>query len=474
LAEPASATEQQQMAATRLTLLQVAALALLLAAQQSHAFMYRPATGLTWDPSCMTWEGKTYCYFMYVCGTGTPGCATNETHYGHGLVAVASDGVHFETHSAFNAEGGNVGWFKCMIHKVKDVGGKPMFVMDHGTSGAVTGPDDPKTPLPNDHGCPAGTSQCLRFLKSTDALNWEYMYTLHPDPKWYKNTNGVSKGRWDHAYIQEDTGPTGGFIAFPVATPIGSPAPGQLRSRDGLNWTVEAPTVVGFGDVVPTSFEIGGVERMENGRYYMIGGGSGPPKAGNSYSMWTLRSNGSEVAGPYAPDPQAYRLSGQDKGATANFGQALAAWSRNYDTYPKGALISQYLLRITFRVCKKSRFYPTAGAQNGATTQFESQRADILVYRSRYMVMPHTEDCGAQKSLAGGGHVWLLPLRQPRVDEAGHLRLGHWSGNDALKGDPIALPTSLSIPDGGAAGSIGSAWFENSLRNQPFVSYLPW
>ena len=140
---------------------------------------------------------------------------------------------------------------------------------------------------------------------------------------------------------------------------------------------MEAPTVVGFGDVVPTSFEIGGVERMENGRYYMIGGGSGPPKAGNSYSMWTLRSNGSEVAGPYAPDPQAYRLSGQDKGATANFGQALAAWSRNYDTYPKGALISQYLLRITFRVCKKSRFYPTAGAQNGATTQFESQRADI-------------------------------------------------------------------------------------------------
>ena len=51
----------------------------------------------------MTWEGKTYCYFMYVCGTGTPGCTTNETHYGHGLVAVASDGVHFQTHSAFNA-----------------------------------------------------------------------------------------------------------------------------------------------------------------------------------------------------------------------------------------------------------------------------------------------------------------------------------------------------------------------------------
>jgi hypothetical protein len=151
----------------------------------------------------------------------------------------------------------------------------------------------------------------------------------------------------------------------------------------------------------------------------MIGGGRGPPEAGNSYSMWTLRSSGADVAGPYSPDPQAYRLSGQDRGATANFGQALAAWSRNYDTYPAGALISQY------------------------------------------MVMPHTDDCGAQKSLAGGGHVWLLPLRQPRVDVNGHLRLGHWTGNEALKGSAISLPSTLSARPSGSGG-IGTAWFQGS------------
>eukprot|EP01052_Picozoa_sp_SAG31_P036898 SAG31_NODE_4671_length_3046_cov_1.695623_3_plen_119_part_00 len=44
------------------------------------AFMYRPTTGLVWDPSCLTWKGKTYCYFMYICGTGTPGCTQNATH----------------------------------------------------------------------------------------------------------------------------------------------------------------------------------------------------------------------------------------------------------------------------------------------------------------------------------------------------------------------------------------------------------
>lgn len=58
------------------------------------------------------------------------------------------------------------------------------------------------------------------------------------------------------------------FIAFPVATPGPgfAPGPGRLLSRDGLNWTVDEPTTVSFGQVTPTAFEIGGVERMANGR----------------------------------------------------------------------------------------------------------------------------------------------------------------------------------------------------------------
>ena len=40
--------------------------------------------------------------------------AANETHYGHGFVAVSDDGVHFKDHSAFNTEFPGVGWFKCM------------------------------------------------------------------------------------------------------------------------------------------------------------------------------------------------------------------------------------------------------------------------------------------------------------------------------------------------------------------------
>lgn len=349
----------------------------------------------------------------------------NETHYGHGLVATSIDGVHFEEHSAFNAEVGGVVWDKCMIHKVHDVDGKPMFVMDHGTAGPV--PDSPGARLPNDRGCPKGTKQCLRFLKSTDALNWEYMYTLHPDTRWYHSTGNppVSDGRWDHAYIQEDL-QRGGFIGFPVATPAPPhpPAPGILRSSDGLNWTVHEPVLTQWeaAAVDPAGFEIGGVERMPNGRYYMIGGGEA---YGYGYSMFTLISNSTDVAGPYAPDPNAYRLSGQSKTMMAkSFNQALAAWSRNYDTYPKpgSALISQY------------------------------------------MVMPHTPDIPMdQKSLAGGGHVWLLPFRQPILDEDDHLRLAHWDGNSKMKGDKIAIDDTITCSKDSDSGlNIAVAFIEGS------------
>jgi hypothetical protein len=304
------------MATPRFTMAPLARITVIwLLSTSTDAFMYRPSTGVTWDPSCMTWGGKTYCYFMYVCGSSTPGCGgKNESHYGHGLVATAPDGVHFDEHLAFNAENGATIWDKCMIHKVADADGKPQFVMNHGTAAAVLGPDNPKKLLPDNRGCPAGTAQCLRWLKSSDALNWEYMYTQHPDPQWYAhksvaNFTNVTTGRWDHAYMQEDT-KGGGYVAFPVATPAPphAPAPGLLRSPDGLNWTVHAPTDVSWASgVQPAAFEVGGVEKLGS-RYYMIGGSE---PYGFSYSMFTLRSDGEDLGGPYAPDVAAFRLSGQ-------------------------------------------------------------------------------------------------------------------------------------------------------------------
>jgi hypothetical protein len=398
----------------------------LLSSTCTDAFMYRPRTGSTWDPSCMTWGGKTYCYFMYMCGSSTPGCGgKNESHFGHGLVAVSQDGVHFEEHSAFNAENGAADWNKPMIHKLADVGGKPQFVMNHGAQ-RVEGPDDPKVLLPDDRGCPAGSTQCLRWLKSNDALRWEYMYTQHPDPRWYAHRSvagftNVTTGRWDHAYMQEDA-QRGGYVAFPVATPAPphANAPGLLRSRDGLNWTVHAPVNVAWGaaGVQPWpgwgprpgqgSMEIGGVEKMGS-RFYMIGGWHA---YGSAYSMFTLRSDGGDVSGPYAPDAAAFRLSGQAYKETSHlgaFGQGLAAWSRNYDTYPADGsrLISQYM-------------------------------------------------CQAHDTV-----VWLLPFRKPVLDAAGHLRLAHWSGNDRLRGEQLQL-SNTAVTARAASTDLNAAFIDGS------------
>ena len=32
----------------------------------NNGFMYRPDAGVLWDPSCLVYEGTTYCYYMCV------------------------------------------------------------------------------------------------------------------------------------------------------------------------------------------------------------------------------------------------------------------------------------------------------------------------------------------------------------------------------------------------------------------------
>jgi hypothetical protein len=399
---------------------------LCLLAPSATPFMYRPAHGLTWDPSCMIYENKTYCYFMYACNTRMAGCPSgaNDTFrggqctqnpaapgcfyfgFGHGLLATAHDGVHFTTHGVINAETNQTGWCKPQVAKVDDVDGNAQFVMNHGTAGAAS-----DCTLCTASNC----TQCLRFLRSSDLYTWELMYTAHPDWRWYLNQHT----RWDAAYMLED--PAGGYAAFSTATPIGHKGlPGQLRSPDGLNWTATKPPVFDFGGVSETAFETGGVERLGD-RFYMILGGS--LTHGSNYNQWTFRSHGADINGPYSPDPDAYRLSGQSKD-TSFAAPGLSDFVHDFDQ-AGGTLVTQYFS------------------------------------------MPHTPDCGLQKNLFGGGHVWLLPFRQPVVD-AGHLRLGHWSGNDALKGPPLAISSNQSAfvvtdKDDHAAGpGVGTVFLSGS------------
>eukprot|EP01052_Picozoa_sp_SAG31_P036897 SAG31_NODE_4671_length_3046_cov_1.695623_2_plen_593_part_00 len=327
--------------------------------------------------------------------------------------------MHFKTHSAFNAEYGDVGWFKCQAARIREVDSYS-FVMNHGTWGAVTGPDDPAKSLPGSQGCPNGTLQCLRFLKSKDALHWEYMYTSQPNISLGYTAKGkVSTSRWDDAYMTEDT-TRGGYVAFGTGTPSAGPGAAMLRSADGLTWLPAGPAVARFRDVnvESTGFEVGGVEKMSDGQYYMLIGSSGPRDAHDSYSMWTLRTNGSDIAGPYYPDAKAYRVSGQSEHHTPRSFLELADWVRDYDKpWGGNALVSQYIS------------------------------------------MPKTSDTPVGG--ISGGHVFMLPFRQPLIDSEGHLRLSYWRGNEALKGTPLPL-NQQHLSGSSAGGLVKFNWFAGS------------
>ena len=356
-------------------LLRAAAAALI--ALRAAALLFLPdAPGQIWDPSCLVWQGATHCFFMYQ--------PAGSSRYTQGSLAVAADGVHFVDRGAVSTELPGVQWWKCFVRPV-GTPQAPLFVMDHGTG---MGDAFDNSSLPGDRGCPFH-GQCMRFLGATDLQGpWAPLYSMHPDPRFYD-----VRGRWDHMYMQLDSarGP-GALVGFPVATPLGSPAPGVMRSADsGATWTVEAPLDIAWGPVSPVGVEVGGVEQLRaDGPFFLIGGTVAYNVGG--YSMYVLRSDAGP-AGPFAPVVGGFRLSGTSSGRCCI--TALAAFAKDYDS--GAVLVSQYIVTST------------------ATD-------------------------GRRPSLVGGGDVWLLPLRLPAEDADGRLVCEFFSGaNVTLSRDPGPL-----------------------------------
>lgn len=183
-----------------------------------------------------------------------------------------------------------------------------------------------------------------------------------------------TNGRWDHMYVFRDD--DGTYYGYPVATPLPEQksAWGLRKSTDGIHWDTCPPPVIHWGDIPRINcLEVGGVEKIGS-KYYFIGGYVG--YAGNyGYSLYTFTADRPE--GPFTPDKDAFRLCGFDRLEDRLFIQNLAAFARGKD----GELLI------------------SNAAQAGDLT-----------------------------------NVWLLPMRKAVVDEKGHLRLGYWHGNDALKG----------------------------------------
>ena len=376
-----------------------------------HAMLYAPPQGSIWDPSCLRIGGQTHCVFMYISSNGT----ANSLHGGYpsGLLASANDGVHFRTvgQVAFEQWEG-VGFFKAFVSYIGPDPAqpdKPLFVMNHGTEGNTT--DRPPRSA-SDPGCPYD-SQCLRWLRSNDMLNWSPMYTNSPDPRWYLVSGGGAAARWDAASMMPD--PAGrGWLAFPTASVPGriNCGLGLMRSPDGVsNWSAVAPPSYDWGALGRgTSMEIGGVEKIGD-RYFVIGGTGNagyepypvqPPYRGSPYSMYVLSS--ASPGGPYTPRPASFRLSGVTQiPAKRETFHSLGAWVHDYDSGEH--LMSNYIM---------------------------------------------------------SSNIYMTPLKRPIADEAGNLRLTWWEGNEKLKGPPIQdFPSTLSVAaptDGSCSKSSATVW----------------
>ncbi|MHC4061115.1 MAG: hypothetical protein ACYSUC_09865, partial [Planctomycetota bacterium] len=155
----------------------------------AQAMIYRPEKGAMWDPSVIWHDGKYYAFMMYN-KDGREGLKAK-----HCLVASSTDGVHWKDEDIVIEERESARgcrFFKCFVARCGD-----KFIMNHG----VARPEGQDT---------------LRFYESPDLKQWNYLFSSHPDSRWY-----VRDGRWDHMYIipKEEGVPDSGYWGYAVATP---------------------------------------------------------------------------------------------------------------------------------------------------------------------------------------------------------------------------------------------------------------
>jgi hypothetical protein len=210
--------------------------------------------------------------------------------------------------------------------------------------------------------------------------------------------------RWDHMYIlpKEEGKPETGYWGYVVSVPKqAGELPGMMQSADGLKWEVLPPAKTVWGDTPSLGCFEYGGCERIGGKYYLIGG-TGGYMGNGGYSMFTFVGDGPR--GPFRPDTEAYRLCG----SSGNGISWLAAWARG----------------------------------NG----------ELLI--SNYASMR-----------PGDAAPWMLPLRKPVVDEAGHLRLGWWKGNEAIKGRPLAIAKNKLTINGEGKPSNYDLLYLNEIGN---------
>jgi hypothetical protein len=228
--------------------------------------------------------------------------------------------------------------------------------------------------------------QAVFFARSSDLLNWERLddeFRCDPDPKWYDDTK---TGRWDCIWALPNPG--GGFWGYLTARPwnktrgMKTESVGKVESEDGVKWHAVAPPAIEWGDWPQMNVgEVGAIEKIGDKYYMMLGYGEsglgGRQVLASPTGGGTMYTFvGDSPEGPFTADHDAYRL--------------LASNGTYF-----------------------SRFYPSP---DGMLVNHHSIEKDDE-----------------------GRLIWMAPLKKAVVDDGGHLRLGYWPGNEAVKGKEIAI-----------------------------------
>ena len=233
--------------------------------------------------------------------------------------------------------------------------------------------------------------QAIFFADSGDLIHWERLgneLRSDPDPRWYDDTR---TGRWDCIWaLPKPNGP--GFYGYLTARPwnkapgIPFDSVGMVESDDGLHWHGFTPPAFEWGDWPRMNLgEVGAIEKIGERYYLMLG--FGECLLGNRWARGDLHDTGGgmysfvadQPENPFYPDKEAYRL-------------------------------------LVTNGTYFARFYRTPD--------------ELLV---NHHSIEHAGD---------GPRVWMAPLKKAAVDDAGHLRLVYWSGNESLKG--VELPIDLT------------------------------
>jgi len=239
--------------------------------------------------------------------------------------------------------------------------------------------------------------QSISFAQSDDLVRWTRLgdeYRIDPDPRWYE------VGRWDCIWALPREG--GGFWGYLSANPWRrSPAhPAGLTYRS--TGMLQSSDGVRWNAVAPPLFEWGRTPEMVNvevaavaelNHKYYMLVQTWGEYLGNTASG-VYTFIGDTPRGPFRPDTQAFRLLGNTRHRSTHF----------------------------------ARFYPLPN--------------ELLVNHFAF---------------TRGLKAWMAPLKTAQVDPQGHLRLGYWRGNDALKGKPLSLDLPASSPSDDSAAKRARA-----------------